>query len=151
MNNLEMYLKIIAYVLIVISGVILLFKLLFNKADKNKNGKIDKEEIESSNLAYVMSFLIDTLKIITKGIVNDTGCKVATAEKLIAKALKNQDSKKIEKEIVDEFNNQEKIKEQEENDKKLELEMLKKQKFYNDINTKIIEEQLNEQGENNNA
>ncbi len=134
MNNWEFYLKIAMYIILMTSAVVLLCKILFNKVDKNKNEKIDKEEIESSDVAYVMSFLMDTLKIITKGIVNDVGCKVVTAEKLIAKALKNQDSQKLEKEIKEDFENQEKIKEQEENDKKLELEMLKKQKLFNEIN-----------------
>lgn len=144
MNNWEFYLKIAMYIILMISAVVLLIKILYNKADKNKNGKLDKEEIESSNLAYVMSFLMDTLKMITKGIVNDIGCKVVTAEKLIAKALKNQDSDKIEKEIKEDFENQEKIKEQEENDKKLELEMLKKQKLFNEIENQF-------KGDNNNA
>jgi len=143
MNNWEFYLKIAMYIILMISAVVLLIKILYNKADKNKNGKLDKEEIESSNLAYVMSFLMDTLKMITKGIVNDIGCKVVTAEKLIAKALKNQDSNKIEKEIKEDFENQEKIKEQEENDKKLELEMLKKQKLFNEIENQIKGEQDN--------
>lgn len=143
MNNWEFYLKIAMYIILMISAIVLLWKIIFNKADKNKNGKLDKEEIDSSNVAYVMSFLMDTLKIITKGIVNDVGCKVVTAEKLIEKALKNQDSQKIEKEIKEDFENQEKIKEQEENDKKLELEILKKQKLFNEFQNQIKGEKEN--------
>ena len=133
MEKIENYIKIITYTVILITIIVLAVKILKIKLDKNKNGKIEKEEIESANYDYVMSFLIDTMKVITKGIVNDTGCKVITAEKLIEKAIKNQDNQKIEKEIKEEFENQEKQREQEELDKKLELEMLKKQSLENKI------------------
>lgn len=133
MDKIEQYIKLITYAVILITIICLAVKILKTKLDKNKNGKIEKEEIESNNYQYVMSFLIDTMKVITKGIVNDTGCKVITAEKLIEKAIKNQDNTKIEKEIKEEFENQEKIKKQEEEDKRLELEMLKKQNLANKI------------------
>ena len=94
MNKITTITNLLSTILLTVSAIIifisLIKKLLIKKYDKNKNGKLEeseKEEILKENHDYIMSFLGDTLKVITKGIMNDIGCKVETAEKLILKSF----------------------------------------------------------------
>lgn len=110
-NTIEPFLKIISYITIIITTIIIAIKILKTKYDKNNNNKLEKaekEEMLKENYEYVMSFLKDSMKCIAKGIVNDTGCKLTTAEKLMKKGFEEitKQNEEIEKEIKEEQKNE---------------------------------------------
>lgn len=156
MNNILTILNLISTIMLTTSAIIifisLIKKLLIKKYDKNKNGtleKSEKEEILKENHDYIMSFLGDTLKVIVKGIMNDIGCKVETAEKLIFKSFNEiiEQNEKIQEEFNEELTKKEEIEKQNALNQKLREDMEKRLKLENEVETlkkKIKEENINE-------
>lgn len=139
--KLKNILEITGSVLLITCGLIILVKIIKAKYDKNKNNKLEteeKEEMLKDNYNYVMSFLGDSLKCIVKGIVQDTGCKIITAEKLILKAMNDltKQNENLDEELNKEKEEILKYEEQQKADLALQAEMLKKQR----LEMKIVEE-----------
>lgn len=157
MSKIITYANIISTILLTISALFILINLikslLIKKYDKNKNGKLDKsekEEILKENHDYIMSFLGDTLKVITKGIMNDIGCKIETAEKLILKSFNEMTEKneEIKAEYNEEITKKEEIEKQNALNQKLKDDMEKRIKLENEVESlkkKIMEKNINEQ------
>lgn len=156
MNNLIKYTNLISTILLTISAVIIFIsiikKLLIKKYDKNKNGKLEeteKEEILKNNYDYVMSFLGDSLKVIAKGIMNDIGCKLETAEKLILKSFNEmtENNDTLKKEYDEEIAKKQEIEKQNALNEKIKADMEKRIRLENEVESlkkKVMEKNINE-------
>ena len=56
-----------------ISAIIILFKIIFNKFDKNKNGKIENEELTTADIEFCKELLKESIKTIAIGIYQQSG------------------------------------------------------------------------------
>lgn len=156
MSKILNYLNFFSVILLSISALLILIKLIksiiLKKYDSNNNGKIEeneKEEILKDNHDYIMAFLGDTLKVIVKGIMNDIGCKVETAEKLILKSFNEMTEKneEIKAEYNEEITKKEEIEKQNALNQKLKEDMEKRTSLENEVERlkkKIKEETINE-------
>lgn len=100
--------ELIGSILITISAIILIFKLIIKKIDKNQNGKIEKEEITNADIEFTKELLKESFKTIAKGIFLETGLnskksydlmlnEIKKNKNLIEETIKIEGDKKNEK------------------------------------------------------
>ena len=86
-----------------LSAIIILFKILFNKFDKNKNGKIEKEELTTADIEFCKELLKESIKTITLGIYQQSGLNSKQINNMLLSEVKKakniiDETIKIEKE-----------------------------------------------------
>ena len=91
MNTLELISKnaqLVGSIAIAITAIIILAKVIFKKLDKNKNGKIETEEISKEDLAFLKEMLKESFKTIASGLINENKITGKKAYNLIFENLK---------------------------------------------------------------
>ena len=88
-----------------LSAIIILFKIIFNKFDKNKNGKIEKEELTTADIEFCKELLKESKKTITTGIYQQSGLTTKQINNMLLSEVKKA------KNIIDETIKTEKEKE----------------------------------------
>ena len=107
-SNFKFWVEIIGAVCLMIATIILLVKMLTKKIDKNKDGKIDKEEITNEDIEFCKELLKDSLKVIATGLAKQAGLSAKQAYNLTLEEVKK--SKTIfEKEIEEEGEKKESV------------------------------------------
>lgn len=101
-NDIKQYIEITIMLIIGIASLILLIKILLKKVDKNKNGKIEKEEINNADLQFLKEMLKESFITIATGLSNMGGITGKKSYNLILTELKNN------KAIFEEQENQQK-------------------------------------------
>ena len=71
--NIKFIIEFIIAIILGISAIIILFKVIFNKFDKNKNGKIEKEELTDADIQFCKELLKESIKTIATGIYQQIG------------------------------------------------------------------------------
>ena len=89
------YAQVIGSIIIAITAFIILIQILFKKLDKNKNGKIENEEISSADLEFLKNMLKESFKTIANGLIDSNNITGKQAYNLIFTNLK-QNKKTIE-------------------------------------------------------
>ena len=92
-----------------IIALILLLKMVFKKLDKNKNGKIETEEISEADLEFCKELLKESIKTIALGLYQNGGLNSKQINSMMLKELKNS------KDLIDETIKKEKEKKNNEN------------------------------------
>ena len=88
LSEIKFYIEIVAYSLIAISSLILFFKLIVKKKDKNGNGKIDAEEITDGDIEFCKALLKDSFIAIGKGIMQNSGANAKQTLNLMLSEMK---------------------------------------------------------------
>lgn len=70
LSKIKIYAEVIGAVILVIVALVLLFKMLHKKIDKNGNGKIEPEEITDADIKFAKEILIESIKTIALGMHN---------------------------------------------------------------------------------
>ena len=81
-----------------LAALILLIKMLFKKADKNNNGKIEKEEITDADIEFCKELLKESIKTIALGMYQQGGMNSKQVNAMMLKEVKN--SKKLIEETI---------------------------------------------------
>ena len=86
-----------------LSALIILFKIIFNKFDKNKNGKIEKEELTNADIEFCKELLKESVKTIAIGIYQQIGLSSKQINNMLLSEVKKakniiDETIKIEKE-----------------------------------------------------
>ena len=86
-----------------LSAIIILFKIIFNKFDKNKNGKIEKEELTTADIEFCKELLKESIKTIAIGIYQQSGLTSKQINNMLLSEVKKakniiDETIKIEKE-----------------------------------------------------
>ena len=86
-----------------ISATIILFKIMFNKLDKNKNGKVEKEEITNADIEFCKELLKESIKTIATGMYLQSGLTSKQINNMLLSEVKKakniiDETIKIEKE-----------------------------------------------------
>lgn len=89
------YAQVIGSIIIAITAFIILIQILFKKLDKNKNGKIENEEIQPADLEFLKNMLKESFKTIANGLIDANDITGKKAYNLIFTNLK-QNKKTIE-------------------------------------------------------
>jgi len=103
-SNIKFWVEIIGAICLMIATIILLIKMLTKKIDKNKDGKIDKEEITNEDIEFCKELLKDSLKVIATGLAKQAGLSAKQAYNLTLEEVKKSKTifeKEIEKEGED--------------------------------------------------
>ena len=90
LTEIKFYIEIAFYTLLAISSLILFFKLIIKKKDKNKNGKIDTEEISDADIEFCKSLLKDSFIAIGKGIMQNSNATAKQTLNLMITEMKKQ-------------------------------------------------------------
>ena len=90
-------------IMLAIITLILLIKMLFKKIDKNKNGKIEQEEITDADIEFCKELLKESIKTIAVGIYQQSGLTSKQINNLLLSEIKKakniiDETIKIEKE-----------------------------------------------------
>ena len=99
-EEIKTYLELGIMIIIAIITVIMLFKLLFKKLDKNGDGKVEKEEITDADIKFIKEMLKESISTIATGMLTLNGLTGEKAYKMLlteAKASK-EIFNKLEKE-----------------------------------------------------
>ena len=102
--NIKFSIEFIIAILLGISAIIILFKIIFNKFDKNKNGKIEKEELTTADIEFCKELLKESIKTIAIGIYQQSRLsskqinnmllsEVKKAKNIIDETIKNEKEK----------------------------------------------------------
>lgn len=97
MENVLIYIQIVGAGIFAIAMTILLIKMLIKKVDKNKDGKIENEEISDADLKFTKEMLKESIKTIASGLMNLSGITGKNAYNMLYSQIKQ--SKKIFEEI----------------------------------------------------
>lgn len=81
-----------------IIALILLTKMLFKRADKNNNGKIEQEEITDADIQFCKELLKESIKTIALGMYKQGGMSSKQVNSMMLKEIKN--SKNIIEETI---------------------------------------------------
>ena len=104
MEKLAQVKNLIEFGITIILGIIaliLLLKLIFKKLDKNKNGKIEKEEITDADIQFCKELLKESIKTIAIGLYKQGGLNTKQISNMMlneVKKSKNLIEETIEKE-----------------------------------------------------
>lgn len=102
MEQIKSYLELAIMVIIAICSIILMMKLLIKKIDKNKDGKIEKDEITDADMQFVKEMLQESIRTIATGMLKLNGITGKKAYNLLLNETKKN------KEIFDEIEEQDK-------------------------------------------
>ena len=102
--NIKFIIEFIIAIILGISAIIILFKIIFNKFDKNNNGKIEKEELTTADIEFCKDLLKESIKTIAIGIYQQSGLsskqinnmllsEVKKAKNIIDETVKNEKEK----------------------------------------------------------
>ena len=97
MENILIYIQIAGAGIFTIAMIIFSIKLLIKKVDKNKNGKIENEEISDADMQFTKEMLKESIKTIASGILNLSGITGKNAYNMLYNQVKA--SKKIFEEV----------------------------------------------------
>ena len=112
MNELAHIKFIIEFIIAVtlgLSAIIILFKIIFNKFDKNKNGKIEKEELTTADIEFCKELLKESIKTIALGMFKQSNMSPKQINNMMYKEVKNS------KNLIEETIKKEKEKNKNEN------------------------------------
>ena len=87
-EEIKIYLELGIMGIIAITSIVLLFKMLFKKMDKNNNGKIEKEEINEADLKFLKEMLKESITTIANGMFALQGISGKYAYNLMLNELK---------------------------------------------------------------
>ena len=101
--NIKFIIEFIIALTLGISAIIILFKIIFNKLDKNKNGKIEKEELTNADIEFCKELLKESIKTIAIGIYQQSGLTSKQINNMLLSEVKKakniiDETIKIEKE-----------------------------------------------------
>lgn len=97
MENILIYIQIAGAGIFAIAMIVFLIKMFIKKADKNKNGKIESEEISEADLQFTKEMLKESIKTIASGLMNLSGITGKNAYNMLFNQIKA--SKKIFEEV----------------------------------------------------
>lgn len=97
MENILIYIQIAGAAIFALSMAVFLIKMFIKKADKNKNGKIESEEINAADLQFTKEMLKESIKTIASGLLNLSGITGKNAYNILLNQVK--ESKKIFEEV----------------------------------------------------
>ena len=101
--NIKFIIEFIIAITLGLSAIIILFKIIFNKFDKNKNGKIEKEELTDADIQFCKELLKESIKTIATGIYQQIGLSSKQINNMLLSEVKKakniiDETIKIEKE-----------------------------------------------------
>ena len=101
--HIKFIIEFIIAVTLGLSAIIILFKIIFNKFDKNKNGKIEKEELTTADIEFCKELLKESIKTIAIGIYQQSGLTSKQINNMLLSEVKKakniiDETIKIEKE-----------------------------------------------------
>lgn len=101
--NIKFIIEFIIAITLGLSTIIILFKIIFNKFDKNKNGKIEKEELTTADIEFCKELLKESIKTIAIGIYQQSGLNSKQINNMLLSEVKKakniiDETIKIEKE-----------------------------------------------------
>ena len=102
--SIKPYIELAVAVILAICAVILFFKLILKKVDKNNNGKIEKDEITDADMQFLKEMLKESIATIASGMLNLNGITGKQAYNLLLNETKKN------KTIFDELEKKEKEK-----------------------------------------
>ena len=76
-------------IMLAIITFVLLMKMLFKKIDKNKNGKIETEEITDADIEFCKELLKESIKTIALGMYQQGGMNSKQINSMMLKEIKN--------------------------------------------------------------
>lgn len=82
------YIEFAITILIAITALILLLKMIIKKRDKNKNGKVDAEEIDEADMQFCKELLKESIKTIAIGLNKQGGLNSQQINKLMLNEIK---------------------------------------------------------------
>ena len=88
-TNIKAYIEFGITIILAITALILLLKMLFKKIDKNKNGKIEKEEITDADIEFCKELLKESIKTIALGMYQQSGMNSKQVNAMMLKEVKN--------------------------------------------------------------
>lgn len=97
MENILIYIQIAGAGIFAIAMIVFLIKMFIKKADKNKNGKIESEEISEADLQFTKEMIKESIKTIASGLLNLSGITGKNAYNMLYSQVKA--SKKIFEEV----------------------------------------------------
>lgn len=97
MEKILIYIQIAGAVIFAFAMLIFLIKMFISKIDKNKNGKIESEEISQADLQFTKEMLKESIKTIATGLMNLSGITGKNAYNMLFQQIKQ--SKKIFEEV----------------------------------------------------
>lgn len=97
MENILIYIQIAGAAIFAIAMIVFLIKMFIKKADKNKNGKIESEEISEADLQFTKEMIKESIKTIASGLLNLSGITGKNAYNMLYSQVKA--SKKIFEEV----------------------------------------------------
>ena len=109
LTHIKFIIEFIIALTLAFTAIILLIKILLNKYDKNKNGKIEKEELTTADIEFCKELLKESIKTIAIGIYQQSGLTSKQINNMLLSEVKKA------KNIIDETIKIEK--EQEKNEK----------------------------------
>lgn len=97
MENILIYIQIAGAAIFALAMAVLLIKMIVKKTDKNKNGKLESEEISDADLQFTKEMLKESIKTIASGLLNLSGITGKNAYNMLFNQVKA--SKKIFEEV----------------------------------------------------
>ena len=73
LSTIKIWIELAGAIILAITCLIILLKIIFKKLDKNKNGKIEAEEINDGDIDFCKDLLKESVKIIASGIAKNSG------------------------------------------------------------------------------
>ena len=117
----------------------MLIKLVFKKLDKNKDGKIENEEISKEDMKFLQEMLKESFKTIANGLIKENNISSKTAYSIIFENLKRNKNtiKNLEKESKKNVsqNNKQNQKKKKNNKKKIQKNRNKNVKLIHKLYT----------------
>lgn len=96
-EEIKIYIELGGAVLFTIAMIILIIKISIKKIDKNKNGKIESEEIDDADIEFMKEMLKESITTIASGMLKLNGIKGKQGYDILLKQVK--ESKAIFEEI----------------------------------------------------
>lgn len=100
MEKILIYIQIAGAAIFALAMAVLLIKMIVKKTDKNKNGKIESEEISDADLQFTKEMLKESIKTIASGLLNLSGITGKNAYNMLYQQVKA--SKKVFEEVEQE-------------------------------------------------
>lgn len=105
-QEIKMYIEFAITIMISITALILLLKMIVKKRDKNKNGKIETEEIDEADMQFCKELLKESIKTIAIGLNKQGGLNSQQINKMMLNEIKQ--SKTLIEETIKGVNQNEK-------------------------------------------
>ena len=87
--KIKSYLELAGAITLLIASLIIIFKMLFKKIDKNKNGKIESEEITDGDIQFIKNLMQESIKTIALGICKNSGLNSKDTYNFMLNEIKN--------------------------------------------------------------